>query len=226
MNAFEENFVNELDEFIRNIAEHYHTIGVWKPAWIAAPERHIWNSMHAASMDASTVYEALERNEAYHKIANYFHIYFDMDLISDLASKKEWSVDVEKEQVWLFAYYTFSKYITYLLDVQILRTKFYREKHDTFMDLLGKMLVYNPEKRIDFNTAYKLWCGEAHSIRTACQTDENDEFDDHHDDALLPATSVTMPEVVSDFPKKKHRIVLKKAHDRAGHNRTRKNLYN
>jgi len=147
MDRFAEEFTNELVDPIWR--EPVHS---WNALAIAAPERHLANSREYNMPIAAVAYQ-LQQNDAFNKLSTVLDIQFNTKTITYIADE----IDDNAEQVWLFAWDWFNKYVTYLLDALTMRSTFYKTRHTQFINIMRCMLSPVAADRISFKTAIKMW---------------------------------------------------------------------
>lgn len=214
MDYFSEQFTQELEEYATNKAEYYAFYDKWSIYKHNAPERHVFNGK-SAGIDANTIYKELLKNEAFFRISSLLPIELTQSDIESLMTVAD--IDLEKEQVWLFAWNWYIQYFELLTDKKTLKSDFYKCKHKTFMNLLSKMLCIDPKRRISFIDALNVW-----EPKTQDQTEDDDAESVSSHPPPVVADAVSVPPTSSV----KRRLVLKGWGGPAARNKTRKNYGN
>ena len=147
---FECEFVSDLESFVQNPIQIV-PLEKWDPRDIAAPERHFMLGKGAHKSLDSQIY-MLRDNCAFQDIESILHMSFNSAEYSE-------SEDVHpiKEQVWLFGYRWLEHYLKFLAIPGSMRKEFYRRHNDRFLEIIGCFLTYNPDERISFYDALRMW---------------------------------------------------------------------
>jgi hypothetical protein len=149
-----EDFTKELLACIEPTCSRHRVLTVWEPDSVAAPERHFKNGM-CTDISKGEQYKALiAQNNAFDIIESLLNLQMHKSVCETYVE----TIDVEKEQVWLFAFYWLRRYYNELMEPDVMYSLFYRQDHDRFIELLTKMCAFRPEKRITFLDAARLWC--------------------------------------------------------------------
>ena len=149
--TFESDFTRDLESFVKNPLQII-PIDKWNPYSTAAPERHVVYG-RVLGLSYNDIYIALETyNNAFHDIENLFRIY-----LTDEALRSLGSIHPVHEQVWLFGYKWLQIYQNLLTVPNILRSQFYKNTHERFLNVLGSMLVFQSTKRATFVSALRIW---------------------------------------------------------------------
>jgi len=207
--SFFQEFTNDLESFVKTPI-HTPPLAEWNPFFVASPERHVWNGVHTKGLDSDTILYMLgEKNQAFERIGSMLRIYLDPRILKHMVT-----IDPVHEQTWLFGYKWFSIYYELLAEPDILRSDFYRNNHDDFLSLMGKMLMVNPTKRIRPLDALRIWFPTS----TVCTTPEEESEEETVTSKDDPSTTPlpTTPSV--------RRLVLNGCSDLGERNKTRKNL--
>jgi hypothetical protein len=147
---FECDFINDLESFVKNPIQ-IEPLDVWDPREVAAPERHYMLGKIAQKSLDSQVY-MLRDNCAFQDIESILHMSFNSVEYSEC-------VDVHpiKEQAWLFGYRWLENYLKFIAIPGSMRKEFYRRHNDRFLEIIGCFLAYNPDERISFYEALRMW---------------------------------------------------------------------
>lgn len=185
----------------------------WEPRKPATPERHYMLGK-AAGLSLDTILHALEQqNSAFEIVESMLRIYLTQKSFSS-------TLDPVKEQVWLFGHKWLQTYYECLKTPTILRSDFYKHDHERFLGLLKKLMANQPQHRITFVQALRLWDPTNALLRP--DDDDASVSDDHA--TTTQQASVVHPAVpLSPALAPARRLVLAQRHDPAGHNKTRRN---
>ena len=151
IHTFHTDFTNDLQSFVKDPVQFVPLIE-WNPEKVASPERHLFNGIAINIPFDIQVYTLEKENEMFEQISSMLRIYLDRTILRGLTK-----IDAVKEQVWLFGAKWLSIYYELLTDPEILKSEFYKNYHDDFLSIVGKMLDMNPRKRITFIQALRLW---------------------------------------------------------------------
>jgi hypothetical protein len=153
LRGFEQDFTGDLELFVSGNAEHIIPYTIWAPRKTAAPERHHALGS-AASISIQTQIHLLDtQNPSFEIIESLLRLYMNPVEYSMLSG----TIDEEKEQVWLFAIRWLTHYYECLTEPLAIRTEFYRQSHNKFLNLMRMMLQYSPGRRISFVEALRSW---------------------------------------------------------------------
>jgi hypothetical protein len=175
----------------------------------------------------STMFEALKEK---HSMFDLFPSFFPGMLLRqnfEKAHAKMDTCDPKAADICMLANTFFRVYVDLLSNPKMIRSDFYKEKHDMFKDVLGRMLHPIPSVRpsaeavlAEFGYKWKDQTEEEDTSPTVEKPVEKPiEFVETVERVEIPSIPDPQP-----LPQKKPRLVLAKALDRAGHNKTRKNL--
>jgi len=157
LRGFEQDFTKDLESFVRRQAgwEPISFLKAWSAKKTAAPERHKVLGFENGLSPQTQIHLLDNQNNAFEIIESLLRIY--LSPIEYNISDPFAPIDTEAEQVWLFAMRWLEHYYECLMEPLAIRTEFYKQSHTKFLDLMRKMLAYNPKKRITFNDALKIW---------------------------------------------------------------------
>jgi hypothetical protein len=147
---FECDFINDLESFVRNPIQ-IEPLDKWDPREIAAPERHFMLGKTAHKSLDSQVY-MLRDNCAFQDVESILHMSFNSVEYSEYTE-----VHPIKEQAWLFGYRWLENYLKFIAMPGSMRKEFYRRHNDRFLEIIGCFLAYNPDERIHFYEALRMW---------------------------------------------------------------------
>jgi hypothetical protein len=243
-----EDFTKALLACVQTKTGGHRVLTIWEPDSVAAPERHFLNGA-ATDLSKEEQFNLLsEQNNAFDIVDSLLNLQLHKSVYGSYSA----TVESEKEQVWLFAFYWLRRYYNELMEPDIMHSPFYRQDHSRFIELLTKMCAFRPEKRITFLDAARLWCpGMLSSPEPSPeQSDEDESVEDtqpnvcvvsnnaalpRHDAPSGDATSCSdelqkddssmnppQPLSVDVLPSVRRRLVLKGLHGPQGRSRTRK----
>ena len=157
LRGFEQDFTKDLESFVKRHAdwEPITPLKAWSAKKTAAPERHKILGFECGLSPQTQIYMLDNENTAFEIIESMLRMY--LSPIEYSTSDPFSPIDVEAEQVWLFAMRWMEHYYECLMEPLAIRTEFYKQSHMKFLDLMRMMLVYNPKKRISFGDALKFW---------------------------------------------------------------------
>jgi len=217
-------FTKELESFVVKPIQ-MEPITAWNPKKAAAPERHIALGKRANISFESQVYALQEENQEFNRIESMLRIYLTSKHLEELTTP-----DVIKEQVWMFANTWLSIYCEMLTEPGILKSQFYNEDHDRFLNVLGGMLIVNPQRRLSFVSALRRWFPSSSLLLPS-----DDAFIEPISSAessvsspsvaVVATTPVSATSVVAEPPVaalRQNRLVLKRFLFDEGRNKTRK----
>jgi hypothetical protein len=182
----------------------------------------------------STMFEALKEK---HSMFDLFPSFFPGMLLRqnfEKAHAKMDSSDSRAADIWMLANTFFRVYVDLLSNPKMIRSAFYKEKHDMFKEVLGFMLHPIPSVR---PSAEAVLAEFGYKWKEYAVLDETDDEEEKEEEKQEVAASIDEKPVVSvvehveipsipdpqPLPQRKPRLVLTKALDRGGHNKTRKN---
>lgn len=209
--TFHKEFTNDLESFVKHPIQ-IPCLNEWNPERIASPERHLSLGKGVDLTIDAQIYTLEKDNVAFDTIASLLRIYLDRAILRNLQG-----IDPVKEQIWLFAYKWFSAYYALLTEPDILKSEFYKNHHDDFLSLLGKMLHLRPSARISFSSALQLWDPSNPLLNR--KDDEEEQAT-----SSTPAVSCTIAPLPLPLPSR--RLVLNAPLHVSEHNKTRKNPRN
>jgi serine/threonine protein kinase len=157
LRGFEQDFTNDLELFVKRPQgwEPIIPLKTWSAKKTAAPERHKVLGFENGLSPQTQIHLLDNQNTAFDIIESLLRIY--LSPIEYNTSDPFTTIDVEAEQVWLFAMRWLEHYYECLMEPLAIRTEFYKHSHTKFLELMRKMLAYNPKKRITFYDALKFW---------------------------------------------------------------------
>jgi len=157
LRGFEQDFTNDLELFVKRPQgwEPIIPLKTWSAKKTAAPERHKVLGFENGLSPQTQIHLLDNQNTAFDIIESLLRIY--LSPIEYNTSDPFATIDVEAEQVWLFAMRWLEHYYECLMEPLAIRTEFYKHSHTKFLELMRKMLAYNPKKRITFHDALKFW---------------------------------------------------------------------
>jgi len=157
LRGFEQDFTNDLELFVKKPQgwEPIIPLKTWSAKKTAAPERHKILGFEGGLSPQTQIHLLDNQNTAFDIIESLLRIY--LSPIEYNTSDPFTTIDVEAEQVWLFAMRWLEHYYECLMEPLAIRTEFYKHSHTKFLELMRKMLAYNPKKRITFYDALKFW---------------------------------------------------------------------
>lgn len=153
LRGFEHDFTSDLEAFASGTAEHIIPYTMWAPRKIAAPERHHALGLEAHISVQTQIHLLDTQNPSFEIIESLLRLYMNPVEYSMLSAM----IDEEKEQVWLFAIRWLTHYYECLTEPLAIRTEFYRQSHNKFLNLMRMMLQYTPGRRISFVGALRSW---------------------------------------------------------------------
>lgn len=157
LHGFEQDFTKDLESFVKKEAEWIFPLTTWAPRKVAAPERHRMLGV-AAGVSVQTQIHLLDtQNPAFEMMESMLRLYMNPVEYSLLVGQKGEEIDLEKEQVWLFAIRWLTHYYECLTEPLVIRTDFYKQSHTKFLSLMRSMLQYSPGRRISFLDALASW---------------------------------------------------------------------
>lgn len=157
LRGFEQDFTKDLESFVKRPAgwEPIIPLKTWSAKKTAAPERHKLLGFECGLSPQTQIHLLDNQNNAFEIIESMLRIY--LNPIEYNGNDSFAQIDVEAEQVWLFAMRWLDHYYECLMEPLAIRTEFYRQSHVKFLELMRKMLLLNPKKRISFADALKFW---------------------------------------------------------------------
>ena len=157
LRGFEQDFTKDLESFVKRQAgwEPIIPLKTWSAKKTAAPERHKLLGFECGLSPQTQIHLLDNQNNAFEIIESMLRIY--LNPIEYNGNDSFAQIDVEAEQVWLFAMRWLDHYYECLMEPLAIRTEFYRQSHVKFLELMRKMLLLNPKKRISFADALKFW---------------------------------------------------------------------
>ena len=157
LRGFEQDFTKDLESFVKRPQgwEPITPLKTWSAKKTAAPERHKVLGFESGLSPQTQIYLLDNQNTAFDIIESMLRIY--LSPIEYNTSDTFTTIDVDAEQVWLFAMRWLEHYYECLMEPLAIRTEFYKHSHMKFLELMRKMLSYNPKKRITFYDALKFW---------------------------------------------------------------------
>ena len=157
LRGFEQDFTKDLESFVKRQPgwEPIPLLKTWSAKKTAAPERHKLLGFEGGLSPQTQIHLLDNQNTAFEIIESLLRIY--LSPIEYNASDPFAPMNTEAEQVWLFAMRWLEHYYECLMEPLAIRTEFYRQSHTKFIELMQKMLLYNPKKRIGFSDALKFW---------------------------------------------------------------------
>ena len=156
MNSFEADFLIEVEAHVEKRAPAHPIQKAWNPLGVAAPERHLACATPLGLPFEAVCYQLL-RNEAFQQLESILHLDFGTAALRPCLDFMDDEKSREKEQVWLFGYRWLSIYYEELLNVETLRSEFYRKYHSAFLDLLRSACEPSPAKRPTFQELLEAW---------------------------------------------------------------------
>ena len=153
LRGFEQDFTSDLESFAGGNAEHIIPYTIWAPRKTAAPERHHALGLEARVSVQTQIHLLDTQNPSFEIIESLLRLYMNPVEYSMLSVE----IDEEKEQVWLFAIRWLTHYYECLTEPLAIRTEFYRQSHNKFLNLMRMMLQYTPGRRISFMGALRSW---------------------------------------------------------------------
>jgi hypothetical protein len=148
--SFESEFLDDLESFVQKPLQ-IEPLEQWDPRETATPERHFILGK-TANLSIDTQLYMLRDNYAFQDIESLLH----MSLHAvEYAECNE--IHPVKEQVWLFGIRWLHRYMKFLAMPGNMRKEFYRRHNDRFLNVLGCLLAYNPNERITFYDALRMW---------------------------------------------------------------------
>ena len=157
LQGFEQDFTKDLESFVKKEAEWIFPLTTWAPRKVAAPERHRMLGQ-AAGVSIQTQLHLLDtQNPAFEMMESMLRLYMNPVEYSLLVGQKGEEIDLEKEQVWLFAMRWLTHYYECLTEPLVIRTDFYKQSHTKFLSLMRSMLQYSPGRRLSFADALMTW---------------------------------------------------------------------
>ena len=157
LRGFEQDFTKDLESFVKRPKgwEPIIPLKTWSAKKTAAPERHKILGFESGLSPQTQIHLLDNQNNAFEIIESMLRIY--LNPIEYNGNDSFAQIDVEAEQVWLFAMRWLEHYYECLMEPLAIRTEFYRQSHVKFLELMRKMLLLNPKKRISFADALKFW---------------------------------------------------------------------
>ena len=157
LRGFEQDFTKDLESFVKRQAgwEPISPLKTWSAKKTAAPERHKLLGFMGGLSPQTQIHLLDNQNNAFEIIESMLRIY--LNPIDYNGNDSFAQIDVEAEQVWLFAMRWLEHYYECLMEPLAIRTEFYRQSHVKFLELMRKMLLLNPKRRISFADALKFW---------------------------------------------------------------------
>jgi len=157
LRGFEQDFTKDLESFVKRPAgwEPIIPLKTWSAKKTAAPERHKLLGFECGLSPQTQIHLLDNQNTAFEIIESMLRIY--LNPIEYNGNDSFAQIDIEAEQVWLFAMRWLDHYYECLMEPLAIRTEFYRQSHVKFLELMRKMLLLNPKKRISFADALKFW---------------------------------------------------------------------
>jgi len=157
LRGFEQDFTRDLESFVKRQKgwEPIIPLKKWSAKQTAAPERHKLLGFEGGLSPQTQIHLLDNQNTAFEIIESMLRIY--LSPIEYNTSDPFAPIDVDAEQVWLFAMRWLEHYYECLMEPLSIRTEFYKQSNVKFIELMRKMLVYNPKKRISFADALKFW---------------------------------------------------------------------
>jgi len=157
LRGFEQDFTKDLESFVKRPAgwEPIIPLKTWSAKKTAAPERHKLLGFECGLSPQTQIHLLDNQNNAFEIIESMLRIY--LNPIEYNGNDSFAQIDVEAEQVWLFAMRWLEHYYECLMEPLAIRTEFYRQSHVKFLELMRKMLLLNPKRRISFADALKFW---------------------------------------------------------------------
>ena len=157
LRGFEQDFTKDLESFVKRQSgwEPIIPLKTWSAKKTAAPERHKLLGFESGLSPQTQIHLLDNQNNAFEIIESMLRIY--LNPIEYNGNDSFVQIDVEAEQVWLFAMRWLDHYYECLMEPLAIRTEFYRQSHVKFLELMRKMLLLNPKKRISFADALKFW---------------------------------------------------------------------
>jgi len=173
LRGFEQDFTKDLESFVKRQKgwEPIIPLKQWSAKKTAAPERHKSLGFESGLSPQTQIHLLDNQNNAFEIIENMLRIY--LSPIEYSMSDSFAQIDLEAEQVWLFAMRWLEHYYECLMEPLAIRTEFYKQSHVKFLELMRKMLTYNPKKRITFSDALKFWFPGS-SVFSEHQSNEQD----------------------------------------------------
>lgn len=159
--GFERDFTADLERFVQKNGgwEPIPPLPLWSPRKTAAPERHRILGIERSVPLQTQIHLLDTQNEAFEIIESMVRIYLSPVEYGMLGSGQNGfaPLNPEAEQVWLFAMRWLTHYYECLMEPLAIRTEFYQQSHQRFIELMRQMLSYNPSKRISFRDALQFW---------------------------------------------------------------------
>jgi len=157
LRGFEQDFTKDLESFVKRPAgwEPIPLLKTWSAKKTAAPERHKMLGFESGLSPQTQIHLLDSQNTAFEIIESLLRIY--LNPIEYNGTNSFAQIDTEAEQVWLFAMRWLEHYYECLMEPLAIRTEFYKHSHTKFLELMRKMLAYNPKRRITFYDALKIW---------------------------------------------------------------------
>jgi len=198
IHTFHTDFTSDLQSFVKDPVQFVPLIE-WNPEKVASPERHLFNGLAINVPFDIQVYTLEKENESFDQISSMLRIYLDRTILRTLTK-----IDVVKEQVWLFGAKWLSIYYELLTDAEILKSEFYKNYHDDFLSIIGKMLDMNPRKRISFIQALRLWnpsCAEPINLLqdTNIVLSASSMSNSESDDCIVEAITESIAESTTEY---------------------------
>ena len=157
LRRFEQDFTKDLESFVKHPVgwEPITPLKVWSAKKTAAPERHKILGVEAGLPPQTQIYLLDKENTSFQVIESMLRMYLSPIEYSTYDSFTQ--IDTEAEQVWLFAMRWLESYYECLMEPMAIKTEFYKHHNGRFLELMRKMLVFNPKNRISFGDALKFW---------------------------------------------------------------------
>jgi hypothetical protein len=157
LHGFEQDFTKDLESFVKKETEWIFPLTTWAPRKVAAPERHRMLGFLAGVSVQTQLHLLDTQNPAFEMMESMLRLYMNPVEYSLLGVQKEFEIDLEKEQVWLFAMRWLTHYYECLTEPLVIRTDFYKQSHTKFLSLMRSMLQYSPGRRVSFADALTSW---------------------------------------------------------------------
>lgn len=235
MNSFEADFLIEVEAHAEKRAPAHPIQKAWNPLSVAAPERHLACATPLGLPFEAVCYQLL-RNEAFQQLESILHLDFGTAALRPCLDFVDNEKSREKEQVWLFGYRWLSIYYEELLNVETLRSEFYRKYHSAFLDLLRSACEPSPVKRPTFQQLLEASVRLFAITPTPTQTAQLSAEQKEPDASVSPRPTHDLPPVVSAEShaavvpvvavKSGCRLVLNGRVCRVERNKTRRNFHN